>query len=82
MPEAPARERYVISSLIEEAITSSQLEGAMTTREVAKDLLRSGRKPRTKDERMILNNYRGMLRVREVRHKRGPVDIWACRPLG
>jgi Fic family protein len=69
MPAAPARERYVISSLIEEAITSSQLEGAMTTRKVAKDMLRVGRKPRTKDERMILNNYRGMLQVREVRHE-------------
>jgi len=69
MPAAPARERYVISSLIEEAITSSQLEGAMTTRKVAKDMLRVGRKPRTRDERMILNNYRGMLRVREVCHE-------------
>lgn len=70
MPTAPARERYLISSLIEEAITSSQLEGAMTTRKVAKDMLRVGRKPRTKGERMILNNYRGMLRVRDVRNER------------
>jgi Fic family protein len=70
MPEAPTRERYVISSFIEEAITSSQLEGASTTRRVAKDMLRTGRRPRTKDERMILNNYLGMLRVREVRHER------------
>ncbi len=69
MPEAPARERYIISSLIEEAITSSQLEGALTTHKVAKDMLRTGRKPRTRDERMILNNYRGMLRVREGRHE-------------
>jgi Fic family protein len=69
MPDAPARERYVISSFIEEAITSSQLEGASTTHKVAKDMLRTGRKPRTKDERMILNNYLGMLRVREVRHE-------------
>ena len=69
MPAAPARERYLISSLIEEAITSSQLEGAMTTRRVAKDMLRVGRKPRTRDERMILNNYRGMLRVGEVQHQ-------------
>jgi Fic family protein len=66
-PDAPDRERYLISSLIEEAITSSQLEGASTTRKVAKDMLRTGRKPRTNDERMIVNNYAGMLRVREVR---------------
>ena len=67
LPEAPVRDRYVISSLIEEAITSSQLEGALTTRKVAKEMLRTGRKPRTKDELMIFNNYLGMLRVREVR---------------
>jgi Fic family protein len=70
LPEAPTRERYVINSLIEEAITSSQLEGAATTRKVAKDMLRTGRRPRTRDERMILNNYLGMLRVRELRHER------------
>jgi Fic family protein len=67
--DAPARDRYVISSLIEEAITSSQLEGASTTRKVAKNMLRTGRNPRTRDERMIVNNYLGMLRVREVRHQ-------------
>jgi Fic family protein len=70
LPEAPTRERYVINSLIEEAITSSQLEGATTTRKAAKEMLRTGRRPRTRDERMILNNYLGMLRVRELRHAR------------
>jgi Fic family protein len=70
LPEAPTRERYVINSLIEEAIASSQLEGAATTRKVAEEMLRAGRKPRTRDERMILNNYLGMLRVRELRHER------------
>ncbi len=61
------RERYLVSSLIEEAITSSQLEGASTTQEVAKDMLRSGRKPRDRSERMILNNYQVMQMVRELR---------------
>ncbi len=60
------RDRYIVSSLIEEAITSSQLEGAATTRQVAKEMIRTGRKPRTRDEQMILNNYRGMQRIREV----------------
>lgn len=68
--DAPARARYVVNSLIEEAITSSQLEGASTEHGVAKDMLRSGRQPRTRDERMILNNYRGMQRVGEIRHER------------
>ncbi|MCY4059824.1 MAG: Fic family protein, partial [Gammaproteobacteria bacterium] len=54
------RGRFVVNSLIEEAITSSQLEGAATTRRIAKDMLRSGRPPRDDSERMIVNNYRGM----------------------
>ena len=66
---APDRTRYVINSLIEEAITSSQLEGAQTTHDVAKDMLRTGRQPRTRDERMILNNYRAMQRVGEIRRE-------------
>ena len=57
---ADSRNRYLVNSLIEEAITSSQLEGAATTRLVAKDMLRSGRPPRDRSERMIFNNYRGM----------------------
>ena len=60
-----SRERYIMSSLIEEAITSSQLEGAGTTRRVAKELLRSGRPPRDNSERMIVNNYLGMEFLRE-----------------
>lgn len=58
------RDRYVVSSLIEEAITSSQLEGASTTRRVAREMLRTGRSPRTKAERMIVNNYLAMEFVR------------------
>jgi Fic family protein len=61
------RDRYLLSALMEEAITSSQLEGAATTREVAKGMLRSGRPPRTRDERMILNNFRVMERIRDLR---------------
>ena len=52
------RQRYLITSLREEAIASSQLEGAAVTREVAKEMLLTGRDPRNADERMILNNYR------------------------
>jgi Fic family protein len=61
------RDRYLVSSLIEEAITSSQLEGAATTREEAKAMLRSGRKPRDRSELMILNNFRVMEHIRELR---------------
>lgn len=61
------RDRYQMSALIEEAITSSQLEGAATTRRVAKEMLRSGRQPRTHDERMISNNFAAMDFVRGLR---------------
>lgn len=61
------RDRYYISSLIEEAITSSQLEGAATTREVAKEMLRMNRTPRDRSEQMILNNFLTMRRIGELR---------------
>jgi Fic family protein len=58
------RNRYLVSSLFEEAITSSQLEGASTSRAEAKEMLRSGRPPRDRSERMILNNFAAMNLVR------------------
>ena len=61
------RDRYLVRSLMEEAITSSQLEGAATTREVAKDMIRTGRPPRDTSEQMILNNYLTMQRIRELK---------------
>ncbi len=51
------KEKYLINSIMEESIASSQLEGASTTRKVAKEMLRTSRKPRNKSEKMILNNY-------------------------
>jgi Fic family protein len=57
------RDRYGVSSLIEEAITSSQLEGAVTSRRQAKDLLRTGRPPRDRSEQVIVNNYRAMRHI-------------------
>ena len=59
------RDRYYVASLIEEAITSSQLEGASTTRQVAKEMIKTGRKPRDRSEHMILNNYLAMKRIGE-----------------
>ncbi|MEA3410652.1 MAG: hypothetical protein U9R74_03840, partial [Pseudomonadota bacterium] len=49
------RDRFIFNSLVEEAINSSQLEGASTTRQVAADMIRYRRKPKDRDERMILN---------------------------
>ena len=61
------RNRYIVRSLMEEAITSSQLEGAATTREVAKKMLAEGRKPRDHSERMIVNNYVTMRHILELK---------------
>ena len=60
-----SRDMYLINSLIEEAITSSQLEGAATTRKVAKAMLREQRDPRDHSERMIFNNYHAMQFIKE-----------------
>lgn len=58
---------YLIRSLVEEAIKSSQLEGAVTTVKVAKEMIRQGRKPHDKSEQMILNNYHAMQFIRECK---------------
>jgi Fic family protein len=61
-----ARQHYLVNSLMEEAIRSSQLEGATTSRRRAVELLRSGRPPRDRSERMILNNYRALEFIRAM----------------
>ena len=59
------RARYVVSSLMEEAISSSQMEGASTTRKVAKDMLRKNVSPRSRSEQMIFNNYASIRYIAE-----------------
>lgn len=51
------KNRYIVSSIMEEAIASSQMEGASTTRKIAKEMLRKNDKPKDKDQQMIFNNY-------------------------
>lgn len=63
-----SRDKYVIQSLIEEAISSSQLEGASTTRREAKRMLAYGEAPKDRSQQMILNNYRAMQHIREISH--------------
>lgn len=49
---------YLLNNLIqEESISSAQLEGASTTRKVAKEMLEKGLSPQDKSQQMILNNY-------------------------
>ena len=59
------RQKYILRSLTEESINSSQLEGAATTTRDARKMLQKKRKPRTKGEKMIANNYEAMLFIRE-----------------
>ena len=56
---------FVINNLIEEAIASSQLEGAHTTREVAKKIIKDNKKPTNEGENMIVNNYEAMQKLEE-----------------
>ena len=74
-------DRYLVSSLVEEAITSSQLEGASTTRRVAKELLQTGRPPRNRSEQMIVNNYQAMLYAEEMAKTGGPLTVEAVLDL-
>lgn len=62
------RDQYYVNSLIQEAIASSQLEGAATTREVAKEMIRTQRPPRDRSEQMILNNFRTMQQIGALRN--------------
>ena len=65
--DSGTKDRYLVSSWFEEAISSSQLEGASTTRETAKKMLREGRPPANHGERMIVNNFRAVEWLRERR---------------
>ena len=68
------KDRYLVKSLMmEEAITSSQLEGASTTRAVAKEMLATSRKPKDKSEQMIFNNY--LLMKKALEKKDEPLSI-------
>ena len=64
------KDTYLVNSLIEEAITSSQLEGASTTRKVAKEMIRQNREPKYISEKMIVNNYHAMQFVSQVKNER------------
>jgi Fic family protein len=67
------KRRYMIRSLVDEAISSSQIEGAATTRVVAKEMLRTGRKPKDHSEQMIYNNFQSMQMIKK--HLQEPLSI-------
>ena len=69
------RNQYLMRCLVQESITSSQLEGAATTRDVAKEMLRSGRAPKNESERMILNNFQTMQQIRQWKDRELSSDL-------
>lgn len=81
VPDSQARQHYMVNSLMEEAIRSSQLEGATTSRRVAKELLRSGREPQDRSERMIINNYRALQFMREIGDQITAEDVLALQGI-
>ena len=60
---------------MEEAIATSQIEGAVTTRQVAKEMLRTNRKPKNRSEQMIVNSYRTIRMLRERIHRPLSLDL-------
>lgn len=69
------KNRYLISSIMEEAIASSQLEGAATTRKAAKEMLRQERKPKNSSEQMILNNYNTIRKLKELKCEKLTIEL-------
>ena len=68
-----SKEHYLVSSLMEEAIFSSQMEGASTTRQAAKEMLRKRMTPKDKSQQMIANNYQTIQFV--VQHQDTPLTV-------
>jgi len=68
------RQKFLSRGIIEEAIASSQLEGASTTRKYAKKMIAENKKPRNKSEWMIFNNYQTMMAIDED-YKERPMSL-------
>ena len=60
---------YSVSSVMEEAIASSQIEGAAITTQAAKKMLREKRRPQNASEQMIVNNYNAMRLIKSLKDK-------------
>jgi len=70
------KQKLITRGIMEEAIASSQLEGAATSRQIAKKMLREGRKPKNESERMIVNTYLSMKALEdEYKNKKMSVEL-------
>lgn len=62
---ADVKEQFMANTIMEEAISSSQMEGAVTTRQVAKEMLRKDMQPKDVSQQMIVNNYHAIQFIAE-----------------
>lgn len=67
------RQAFINRGVIEEAIASSQLEGAHTTRQAARKMIIENKKPKNESEQMILNNYKTINAI-EKEYKNKPLS--------
>lgn len=74
-PNTNQKNQLLLSGLTEEAIASSQIEGANTSRKVAKEMLLTNRKPRTVSEQMIINNFKVMQKLQELKNLDLNIDM-------
>ncbi|TQD26755.1 Fic family protein [Methanolobus vulcani] len=76
------QQQYLMNSIMEEAIASSQLEGASTTRQEAKKMLMQERNPKDKSEQMIFNNYKTIKKLSSMKNEKMTIesilDIHSC----
>ena len=63
------KRQFITRNIIEESIASSQLEGANTSRAVAKKMLLEERAPQNNSEQMIVNNHKTMLKIEQELYK-------------
>lgn len=63
------KSKFMISSIIEESINSSQMEGASTTRKKAKEMIQKANKPQNHSELMIMNNYITMQHIVKIKNE-------------
>ncbi|MDO4773876.1 MAG: Fic family protein [Candidatus Saccharibacteria bacterium] len=68
------KQQYITRGIIEEAIASSQLEGADTSRRYAKKMIAENIKPRNSSDWMILNNH-ALLNKIESDYKSQPLSL-------
>lgn len=73
--EAAFKSEFLADAAIEEAITSAIYEGANTTRAQAKQLIESGKRPVTKDDWMLLNNFEAMNWIKDHSEEKVTVNL-------